>query len=167
MTPAGHLSISYLLGKELLNHKSYMGIMIMGIIPDIDFLLFWLPNFNEFHRIITHNILFICVVSYIVFLINKSNYCILFLAGFLHLFIDSIMDANATNGIGVAFLYPFDNSVYSLFNITPPINNSFSWDNPLKFIRYNYMIIIYELPITLFASIMFAKRKLYKNIKLN
>ena len=121
MTPIGHLSVSYISGKSIKN-ISLPAIIIGGVLPDIDFVFIFFDWFNKYHHVITHNILFISFATLFgSYIVSKSPMKLvalsLFLGALLHLLVDSCMDNNPTNGIGVAFLWPFYDELFSPFNI--------------------------------------------------
>ena len=64
MTPLGHAAVAYAssavpLRAGPVSRLAVAALVIGGVLPDIDFLLFWAPNFNELHRVVTHNLLFV------------------------------------------------------------------------------------------------------------
>lgn len=154
MTPVGHLSISYILGNFLENKFGkavLIAFLIGGTLPDIDFLFLPFKLFNMIHRKLTHNLFFIVIISLIGFLVTNKQHrkimaSVLFLSGFLHLLIDSCMDSNPSNGIGIAFLWPFSDKYFSPFNVLQPDTNDSGWDEPLKMFNNVIKNFIYELP---------------------
>ena len=163
MTPAGHLSISYISGRSIKN-ISLSAVLIGAVLPDLDFLFIFFEWFNQVHRVITHNILFICLVSIAGLLAapkgRKKAVCMgLLIGGIMHLFVDSVMDNNASNGIGLAFLWPFYNEFFSPFNILE-IQHKFGWDEPLKMLRSLLPTMLYELPFYLTALYLFFREKM-------
>lgn len=138
-------------------------IIIGGILPDLDFIFIFFEWFNQVHRVITHNILFVCLVSIAGLLAapkdRKKAVCAgLFIGGIMHLFVDSVMDNNPSNGIGLALFWPFNNEFFSPFNILE-VQHKFGWDEPLKMFRALLPTMFYELPFYLAAIFLFLKRK--------
>ena len=111
MTPIGHLAVSYISGKSIKN-ISLPAIIIGGVLPDIDFLFILFDWFNQYHRVITHNLFFIILAAFTGAVLVSGNQrkivaVSILLGGISHLLIDSCMDANPTNGTGIALLWPF------------------------------------------------------------
>ena len=120
MTPIGHLAVSYLVsrgGPRLSRPACLLG----GPLPDVEFVFLFMPWFNQYHRLLTHNLLFVCLVALLGAILWRRRSIItgasLLLCGALHLFVDSIMDTNPGNGIGVAWFWPFSDAVLSPFNL--------------------------------------------------
>lgn len=149
MTPFGHIAISYISTCKLQNNLKVCFI-IGSVFPDIDFLFILSGELNEMHRGLTHSFFFIFIISVILsFLLEKKNMtrCMFFfLGGILHIFIDSILDGNYSNGIGTQMFWPLSNEFYSPFNLLND-NSLFTWDKPLEFIKSNLgIILLIELP---------------------
>ncbi len=139
-------------------------ILLGGVLPDSDFLLLPFPFFNQVHRVITHNIPFILVSGIIIALPVKgrriSVALSLMFGGLLHLLIDACMDANPSNGIGVAILWPFYDGYFSPFNLAEPSENIRGWENPLGMIKMSLRALRFEIPLCLAAvPARFFKRK--------
>jgi membrane-bound metal-dependent hydrolase YbcI (DUF457 family) len=129
----------------------------------MDFLLILFDWFNNVHRVISHNMLFILLVAIIGFVIagsgNKKIVAFsLFAGGLLHLAIDSCLDNNLTNGIGIAFFWPFTDSLYSPFNLLTANKAGIGWDQPLKMVRLMIPLILYEVPLYILAAFLFFRR---------
>jgi membrane-bound metal-dependent hydrolase YbcI (DUF457 family) len=162
MTPAGHLSVSYISGR-LLNRAYLLPVIIGGLLPDIDFFFIFFKWFNQVHRIITHNLLFIIFVALIGSLfVRKDRVTValsLLLGGFLHLLIDSCMDNNPSNGIGIALLWPFYGELFSPFNVFHDARINFGWDEPVRMFKAILPLMIYEAFLYIIAIALFLKRK--------
>jgi membrane-bound metal-dependent hydrolase YbcI (DUF457 family) len=163
MTPLGHLSVSYLAGKTS-KSISLPAIIIGGILPDIDFLFLPFSWFNQFHRVITHNLLFIGLVAIIGAFINLSGQkrrvtLSLLLGGALHLFVDSCLDSNPSNGIGIALLWPVYGGFFSPFNLFHPVETHGGWTEPIAFMTSSMRGILLEIPFYVLAAIVFLIRK--------
>ena len=162
MTPFGHLSISYISAKPFRN-ISLPAVIIGGAAPDFDFLFIFFDWFNQIHRIVTHNLFFIVLVSISgLFFADKGRGKVvmssLFLGGILHLLIDSCMDNNPTNGIGLALFWPFSGEIYSPFNLLHVPEKTVGWNDPFKMFRSLIPVILYELPFYLTALFLFFKK---------
>ena len=163
MTPAGHLSISYISGRSMKN-ISLSAVLIGAVLPDLDFIFIFFDWFNQVHRIISHNLLYVALVSILGTLAapgerKKAVGLGLLTGGIMHLFVDSIMDNNPSNGIGIAFLWPFYNDFFSPFNILE-IQHKFGWNEPLKMLRSLLPTMLYELPFYLAALYLFFREKM-------
>lgn len=162
MTPAGHLSISYISGKGFRNIP-ITAVVLGGILPDLDFIFIFFDWFNQAHRVVTHNLPFVLLFSITGFLSapkerKKSVSLGLFIGGILHLLIDSVMDNNPSNGIGIAFLWPFLNGFFSPFNLLE-VQNKFGWNEPLKMFRALLPTMLYELPFYIAAFFLYLKQR--------
>ena len=171
MTPLGHLSISYILGnflKKKFGKSALIAFLIGGTLPDIDFIFLPFSWFNMIHRKLTHNLFFIIIVSFVGFIMTNKQHrkiiaLVFFFSGLLHLLIDSCMDSNPSNGIGIAFLWPFSDTYFSPFNILHPNINNSGWHDPLKMLTNIAKNLIYELPFwgVMLYNIAYNFRKSY------
>jgi membrane-bound metal-dependent hydrolase YbcI (DUF457 family) len=166
MTPLGHLSVGYIIGQT--NKRIIISYVCLGsILPDIDFILIGFRWFNEVHRKWTHNLLFAIVISIGLCIFQKKNnkYLVAFslLSGILlHIFIDSIMDNNPSNGIGVALFWPFSQVFFSPFNLFAEKSLSFTWQTPSIFI-YNaiFLVMLVEVPFWFLAGYIFYRKRTF------
>ncbi len=164
MTPFGHIATSYLIGKS---HKYFIisAIILGGLAPDLDLILIPFKIFNEYHRVLTHNILFVSIFSFMLILFDNKNRSWLVLlsaliGGLFHLFIDSILDNNPSNGIGVAWFWPFSDVVLSPFNlISEKHYQPEGWDNFWQMAKNSLHILYFEIPIILGGLFVFFKLK--------
>lgn len=166
MSPLGHLSVSYSIGKNV-KKLPLTAFVIGGVLPDIDFILLPFPFFNDWHRTVTHNLCFVILVAFIFSIIwgrgHKGYFWGFFLGGLVHLFVDSILDGNPTNGIGVAILWPFSDIMFSPFNLSGSEVAIF-WGN-IEFktlILGAYKMLTFEAPFYFLASLLLLKERLYK-----
>jgi membrane-bound metal-dependent hydrolase YbcI (DUF457 family) len=156
MTPLGHLSVSYLASGT---HKRILlpAVLIGGILPDIDFLLFLFPFFDAIHRVVTHNLFFVMLVSSTAYMLYfrhrlRNDIVLGLLIGImLHLFCDSIMDDNMDNGIGVAIFWPFSDWFFSPFNIVTPASG-IGWNRPVAQSLTILQNIVWEVPFWIIAG---------------
>jgi len=165
MTPIGHLSVSYISGKTL-NRVSLTAVIIGGILPDIDFIFILFDFFNQVHRVITHNIFFIVLAAVCGMLLasrsrKESVGLGLLMGGALHLFIDSCMDNNPSNGVGIALLWPLSREFYSPFNILSFSAGSLGWNDPLKMLMTLIPNMLFEVPFYLIAMAIFLKKRIF------
>jgi len=138
-------------------------LIIGGILPDMDFVFLLFDWFNRAHRVISHNLLFIVSAALIGSVLsgigNKKIVALcLFAGGLLHLAIDACLDNNPTNGIGIAFFWPFIDSLYSPFNLLRANEAGIGWDQPLKMARIMMPLILYEVPLYLLTAFLFFRR---------
>ena len=166
MTPIGHLSVSYITGKSYRN-ISLPAIIIGGVLPDFDFVFLFFSWFNQVHRVITHNLFFLILGSLFAALFAAKGRkqgvgFSLFLGGSLHLLIDSFMDNNPTNGIGLALLWPFNDELFSPFNLFHASLNAPGWNEPVKMIKTLIPGMLYEVPFYVISLFLLFKRKKIK-----
>ncbi len=164
MSPIGHLSISYLVGKTT-KGICLWAILLGGVLPDIDFILLPFPFFNQVHRLVTHNFLFVGLSALSIGTWgakrDKKYKAILsfslFLGGLLHLFLDSCFDSNPSNGLGVALFWPFDDRYFSPFNLLQANESTVGWSQPVEMIRLSLSELMMELPFSLMAVVIWLK----------
>ncbi|RJR18990.1 MAG: metal-dependent hydrolase [Nitrospiraceae bacterium] len=167
MTPLGHLTVSYITGRSA-RYLSLPAVIIGGILPDIDFLFLFSDWFNQVHRVVTHNLLFILLASLLAaVLADKGRKQVtglsLLLGGITHLMIDSFMDNNPTNGIGIALLWPLSDSFFSPFNLFHASLNAPGWKEPVKMFRTLVPGLVYEIPFYIASLLLFLKSKKSKD----
>lgn len=134
--------------------------------PDIDFLFLFFEWFNQVHRVVTHNIFFILLASLLTsaFAAKGKKAVIgfsLFFGGMLHLMIDSFMDNNPTNGMGIALLWPLSDNFFSPFNLLHVSSNTNGWNKPLTMIRTLIPGMLYEVPFYIMSIFLLLKQKRY------
>ncbi len=71
----------------------------------------------------------------------------------------SIMDANPSNGTGIALLWPFYSGFFSPFNILPASGNEAGWGDPVRMIMPVLLSMRYEVPFYLIAGYLFFRKK--------
>jgi membrane-bound metal-dependent hydrolase YbcI (DUF457 family) len=129
-----------------------------GVLVDIDFLLLPFPFFNAVHRVATHNLLFVAVLAVIGFFVARVRPWVVALSvalgGLLHLFLDSILDDNPSNGIGVALFWPFSQRVVSPFNLIPPEPNAVGWTDLGHVLQGLGRDLLLELPFIVLAGVL-------------
>jgi len=160
MTPIGHTAISYIAGKTL-NKLSIPLLIIGGVLPDIDFVFVFANYFNQIHRLWTHNLLFglvACLILSLFKIENKLNKILSLGIGILlHLLIDSILDSNPSNGIGVAIFFPFSNYYFSPINLSL-IETKTTWQNLPAMLWQTAKLFYIEIPVCIIALAMYLKK---------
>ncbi len=163
MTPLGHLSTSYLSARSI-SGASVTAVIIGGFLPDLDFLFIYFDWFNKYHHVTTHNVFYIGIAAFIAYGIadNKNKLIValsLFFGGILHLFIDSCMDNNLTNGVGVTLLWPLYEGHFSPFNLLTDSGVMAGWGEPLKMVKPMMIVVMYEIPLYIASVILLLKSK--------
>lgn len=163
MTPIGHLSISYISSKSIRN-LSLPAIIIGGILPDIDFLFISFEWFNKYHHVITHNLVFIIFTALAGFFVvprekSKTVLLSMLLGASLHLFVDSCMDNNPTNGVGVALFWPFYKQTLSPFNLLSPSGIEAGWGDPIGMIKPMLLVVLYEVPFYILSIYLLLRNR--------
>ncbi|MEO0457069.1 MAG: metal-dependent hydrolase [Cyanobacteria bacterium P01_A01_bin.114] len=156
MLPPGHLALSYLLGR-FLPGVCLRATILGGLLPDIDFVLLPLPVFNQVHRVLTHNLLFVAGVALVIGTVPQWRGRIAasaLLGGLVHLLVDACLDTNPSNGIGVALLWPFYDGFFSPINLLQPAADAPDWTQPLAMIRSAMTGLVWELPFYVMALIL-------------
>ncbi|MEL6139430.1 MAG: metal-dependent hydrolase [Cyanobacteria bacterium J06628_6] len=164
MLPSGHLAVSYLLGK--LPRLRLPAAIVGGMLPDIDFVLLPLPVFNQIHRVVTHNLLFVLSAALLISLWAKPQQRLtvilsVLVGGLIHLFLDACLDANPSNGVGVALLWPLSDQAFSPFNLLSPPPIAVDWHQPLAMMSLALSGLIWEIPFYLLALSLFWRS--YRN----
>jgi membrane-bound metal-dependent hydrolase YbcI (DUF457 family) len=169
MTPAGHLAASYIMGSTW-KKLSMTGLLIGSLLPDIDWIFVGFGWFNEIHRLVTHNLLFIIVSSILINFVfgHKRDVFLasgIFIGGVMHLVLDSILDNNPTNGIGTAIFWPFSRTCFSPFNLA--FNSTFvqdGWNGKHIMDKVINMNLLVEMPLWILSLLfLFNSRKAAKD----
>jgi len=77
----------------------------------------------------------------------------------LHLMIDSFMDNNPTNGIGIALMWPLSDNFVSPFNLFHASLNTPGWNKPLAMIRTLIPSMLYEVAFYIMSIFLLLKQK--------
>lgn len=167
MTLFGHASVSYVSAR--LTPKALIpACVIGGIIPDIDFIFIMFPFFNAIHRVVTHNIFFVMIAASIICLFFPKQrgwaWGCAFLCGMMHLLVDSMLDQNPTNGLGVALFWPLSNAMFCPINLVAIDHNSEGWKNLWRSLRIMWVVALYELPFYVWAGYLWYTQKVPSNI---
>lgn len=163
MSPAAHISSAYILGGSV-RKLSLAAVIIGGVLPDIDFLFILFPWFNEIHRMVTHNLLFILLFSAIgAFLSFKGAKLKIFislaLGGILHLMLDMLADSNSSNGIGLPLFWPFWDKYFLIVNLAAGTDNPLGWRAPLEQLKFSFRGLLIEFPFIIGAAVVFFFRR--------
>lgn len=173
MTPLGHLAVAYSLGKGVAKGAqalpsiasstasiTLLATVVGGLASDIDFLLVGVSSFNTLHRSLTHNLFFVLIVAalcaWVAFRVNskrgapQSAFLGAVTGGLSHLLVDAILDSNASNGVGVAALWPLSGWFFSPFNLAQV--RCPGWEEPLAAVLCNAPLILWEVPFYLLAA---------------
>ena len=99
----GHLSLGFIASRILKTNRSEtLLLLIMSILPDFDTLFCFtgvLPW--SFHRTVTHSLLFILAISFLLFLVKNKRFGYLCFTGLiLHVLLD------CCDSLGVPIFYP-------------------------------------------------------------
>ena len=163
MTPLGHLSVSIVTGHSL-KRLCLPALIVGGVLPDIDFIFILSDFFNQVHRVITHNLFFIILASLVSMIIvagekKRSVGISILIGGALHLFIDSCMDNNPSNGIGIALFWPLSEDFFSPFNLLSLTASSHGWNEPLKMFKTIVPNMLYEVPFYFMAAFHMLRQR--------
>lgn len=160
MTPIGHLSISYLLGRKW-GIPALAATLAGGLCADVDILLKPLPYFNLLHRVVTHNLLFVALTTAVAWLVlrywpkQRGIGTVGFAAAaVIHLAIDATMDTNPTNGLGIALLWPWSDRMFCPFNLMGFVRPSRGWSDLADQLRSMAWQGLFEIPLLLTAGLL-------------
>ena len=172
MTPIGHAAVGYVVARAHARlgprwTVSPWHVVLGSVLPDIDFVLVWAPRFNEWHRVVTHNLSFVALASVLLgwALARARGHAMsrtvlaLALGGVLHLLVDACMDGNASNGIGIAVLWPFDDRMWSPFNLVTAAESGAGWRDPWTALRGSARGMVWELPWIATALVLMRRRR--------
>jgi membrane-bound metal-dependent hydrolase YbcI (DUF457 family) len=167
MTPVGHVAIGVVVGHAARRPWAPLVAAIGAALPDVDFVLVWSSHFNEWHRVITHNLAFVTLAALALAWPLARRFAmqplavatLLFLGSLSHLLVDACLDSNASNGIGIAMLWPFDTRMVSPFNLVAPSTDPRGWNDPTSALTAAAHGVAWELPWILLATIMLWLRR--------
>lgn len=95
-------------------------VCVAGLAPDVDFLVLLIDpeRFNILHRVVTHNVFFVALVTVLLSLRWRGLAVLAtaLVSGLVHLLIDAVFDSNPSNGVGVAVLWPLSLQMWSPYN---------------------------------------------------
>lgn len=163
MSPLGHAAIGYLAGRGL-PRLPMVPLLAGSVLPDIDFAAGLFGSMNDFHRGATHSIAFALFTGALAALcarLDRWNWAAAaFLGVFMHALVDSVLDTNSSNGIGVALFWPIYREAVSPFNLAPM--ECGGWQNPGAAVACSWIIIAFELPFLLLAGFMLIRSRLWR-----
>lgn len=139
--------------------------MVAGALaPDIDFLFLWSPAFDELHRTVTHSLVFVAAAgaaaSALAPIGRRRSIGLSFALGALtHVLIDSCLDSNPSNGLGVALLWPFVPEPISLVNFLRPGANPLGWVDPMGMLPGAARMLLLESPLAVAALWVWSRRR--------
>ncbi len=158
MTPVGHAAVALLAGRP--GRLPPTALVIGGVLPDADWLLFWAPSFNAWHRVATHNLTFVLVASALAALALRRwmglgwtrAFAAVAIGALAHVVVDACMDTNPSNGIGVALGWPFTDAMWSPFNVMRFEDNPAGWAAPGRAAAGVVRGLPWELPVVAVAA---------------
>lgn len=165
MTPLGHAGLGVVLAH--VDRRLPLAAVVVGaVLPDIDFALVWAPQFNAWHRVVTHNLAFVALTSLLIGVVWSRRHralpwayvSALALGGLSHLLVDACLDANASNGIGVAIGWPFRDAMWSPFNLLEPATGGPGWGDPTTALLGALRGLAWELPGIVLAAVLLWRR---------
>ena len=62
MTPLGHISVSYIMGKGI-KTLSIPALIIGGVLPDVDVIAYLFGAYEQIHRTFTHSLFFVLLAA--------------------------------------------------------------------------------------------------------
>ena len=162
MTPLGHAATAYAVSRAIPRSVPWAAV-IGGLAPDIDFVLLPFSFFNDIHRVATHNVFFVVAMGAVAAAIARRDQAAILVAailgGLLHLSIDSVLDGNPTNGIGVALFWPLSREMFSPFNLAAADETAPVWDGLASALRIPWRALAIEAPFYALAAVLFVVRR--------
>lgn len=123
-------------------------LMAGSLAPDLDLLFLPFGSFNAVHRTATHSLAFVILVAVtcMLFAGRRRGLVLAFaaLGGLLHLLVDSMMDANPSNGVGVALFWPATDASFSPFNLA--LTTCPGWGVLGAALLCNLSLLVWEIP---------------------
>jgi LexA-binding, inner membrane-associated putative hydrolase len=114
-------------------------------------------EFNGWHRVITHNVFYVLAVAAVCAAVARNEKgkqaLAVIIGGLMHLGLDSMLDSNPSNGIGVAFFWPLVATPMSLVNLAP-LNCPAGWSNVWQMVSCSWLVLLFELPFWIIAAIV-------------
>lgn len=162
MTPLGHAAVGF--SSQLLDRRlSWRGLVVGAVILDIDFALFWSPHFNAIHRVITHNLLFVAILGLLAWVVGDRcrggvvSFSVV-LGALTHLLVDSMLDGNPSNGIGVALFYPWSMRSFSPINLVQIEPDPPTWNELDRMIPAVLRGMAFEVPFCVISAVLIWRR---------
>lgn len=165
MTPLGHGAVALVAGR--VPRLEPWALVVGAVLPDLDWLLFWAPGFNEWHRVATHNVAFVLVASALASvgvarwrgLALGRVFGAVLLGAALHVLVDACMDTNPSNGIGIAPWWPWSEVMWSPFNVMAYEDNPAGWSDFARAAPGVLKGIAWELPFLAVAVWLYWPRR--------
>ena len=163
MTPIGHSAVGFISGSKI-KSLSILFLILGSVFPDFDFVFYFMDDFNVLHRTFSHSVLFLTLVSVGIFIFSKGvnknvNALSFFIGAMLHLLIDSVLDTNPSNGLGIMILWPLSKEYFYLLSPFGIEINNGSWNDGMSFFKNNFLyILMIEFPFWLYALVLYKKR---------
>jgi len=132
---------------------------------DLDFVLLPFPFFNAIHRVPTHNLFFVALLALAASLLVKKSRLIVALSvlagATAHLFVDSIIDGNPSNGVDIALFWPLGDIMFWPFNLLMPNPDALGWENVSvgRVVQRLGPVLLLELPFYLGAVAVLIKKR--------
>ena len=160
MTPLGHAAVSYSYAKTI-PKACVAACLFGGFIPAIDFAFVLFPFFNSIHRVLTHNVFFVGLAAAGFAAYFPANRRWVFLSawacGMIHLLVDSVLDQNPSNGLGVALFFPLSETMFHPFNLVAVQPDAEGWGNVWESAGKLWVIMLYEIPFYCLAIYFYSK----------
>lgn len=164
MTPLGHVAVGYLLGRTARTQAHVYAWIVAGAAAfvDVDFvIMLWSsPRFNAWHRVVTHNLVFVLAVAVLAMwpIAKRCSlslpwvFAALVAGGLSHVLIDSCLDTNASNGVGVALWWPISSTMFSPFNLVSTTGPATGWGDPAGAAASSAIELLFEVPFVIVAA---------------
>lgn len=162
MTPIGHAAVSVLAGQAG-RRLPLWALVLGGVLPDADYVFAGFDFFVSIHRVVTHNLAFAFAAGLLAAGIARREKGWVALAAFtgvaLHCLMDSVMDSNPANGIGVALFWPFSGWMFSPFNLAPGVTHEERLPDLWTMLRRSAWALQLEAPVWLLAGWIWLRRR--------
>lgn len=162
MTPIGHAAVSVLAGQAD-RRLPLWALALGGVLPDADYVFMRFDFFVGIHRVVTHNLAFAFAAGLLAAGIAREEKGWAALAAFagvvLHCLVDSVMDTNTANGIGVALFWPFSGWMFSPFNLAPGMAHEERLPDLWTMLRHSAWALKWEVPVWLLAGWLWLRRR--------
>lgn len=157
MTPLGHGATAIMLAA-LDKRLPPRAVLIGALIPDIDFLAALFGRMNEWHRGATHSLAFVATAAVLAMLPSGPRLVrgIAMAVGVLsHLLVDSMLDTNASNGIGVPFFWPVIKTSFAPVSLISA--DCAGWENWQSQLACSWTSLVLETPAWLIAATILSR----------
>lgn len=158
MTPLGHAATAVILAAGC-RRMPLRALLIGALLPDVDFLAGFVGRLDELHRGATHSLAFAAAAAMVAMLPNGprlARAAAVFVGVVSHLLVDSVLDTNPNNGIGVPFLWPVVTTPFAPFSLLDA--NCPGWNQWQSAIACGWKEMLIETPIWLIAAALLCRR---------